>query len=382
MPARRKTPARRPPRPQPPRRNRCRLLILIDQEPLLQEAAKESRKLLRSVDREREKLERFEREDLPEFERWRASEFGAALTDLREMADRLAAKDDLAAEIEDEQFMSGGSYHDAWRHVTARREAIARGEEPPEDEWADDDDFGSGPDEADGEWGKPPPVSLRESEELFRRFMYEMEGIDPDQLAPRRYADLLRAFRENVLGMNVPPPPDGRNTSAKKSKVPARLKEIYRLLVRRLHPDLRADGDAKVSALWHDVQEAHAAGDVERLEALLVLSDVSENRTGAATSLSQWRAAIRELKEALQAVRATLRRARRQPAWDFFRRKDRAIFGRAMAAQIEEERAALRGRLDELEALLANWARPPRGRKVRQAEARVSKKHRQAAFDF
>jgi hypothetical protein len=40
------------------------------------------------------------------------------------------------------------------------------------------------------------------------------------------------------------------------SREEARFKEIYRILVRRLHPDLRADGDATVSALWHEVQEA------------------------------------------------------------------------------------------------------------------------------
>ena len=40
-----------------------------------------------------------------------------------------------------------------------------------------------------------------------------------------------------------------------------RIKEIYRRLVRRLHPDLRANGDATVSSLWHEVQEAYAAGE-------------------------------------------------------------------------------------------------------------------------
>lgn len=45
----------------------------------------------------------------------------------------------------------------------------------------------------------------------------------------------------------------------------SRLKETYRILVRRRHPDLRADGDAHVSALWHEVQEAYQAGSVERM---------------------------------------------------------------------------------------------------------------------
>src|SRR5207247_7519930 len=67
-----------------------------------------------------------------------------------------------------------------------------------------------------------------------------------------------------------------------------RVKEIYRRLVRRLHPDLRADGDATVSSLWHEVQEAYAAGDVARMELLLALSGLS-NAPGACTTLSQMR---------------------------------------------------------------------------------------------
>ncbi len=57
-----------------------------------------------------------------------------------------------------------------------------------------------------------------------------------------------------------------------------RVKELYRRLVRRLHPDLRADGSAAVSALWHEVQEAYAASDVARMEILLALSDIEANR--------------------------------------------------------------------------------------------------------
>ncbi len=64
----------------------------------------------------------------------------------------------------------------------------------------------------------------------------------------------------------------------------ARVKELYRALVRRLHPDLRADGNAAVSALWHEVQEAYAASDVARMELLLALSDLESSQVGEQTS--------------------------------------------------------------------------------------------------
>src|SRR5207247_9018481 len=79
-----------------------------------------------------------------------------------------------------------------------------------------------------------------------------------------------------------------------------RVKEIYRRLVRRLHPDLSADGDATVSSLWHEVQEAYAAGDVARMELLLSLSDLS-NAPGASTTLSHMRSALSELPRSVTA---------------------------------------------------------------------------------
>ena len=50
--------------------------------------------------------------------------------------------------------------------------------------------------------------------------------------------------------------------------IDARVKELYRTLVRRLHPDLRADASAGVSALWHEVQAAYAASPLARLDIL------------------------------------------------------------------------------------------------------------------
>src|SRR5437588_12761186 len=81
-------------------------------------------------------------------------------------------------------------------------------------------------------------------------------------------------------GRSDPRPEDGRRSAVDEEPpepgtIDPRVKEIYRRLVRRLHPDLRADGDATVSSLWHEVQEAYAAGDVARMELLLALSDLS-----------------------------------------------------------------------------------------------------------
>src|SRR6202020_2367124 len=102
-------------------------------------------------------------------------------------------------------------------------------------------------------------------------------------------------FRKNVLKKDktgkqkeLPPPRDSAFGSAPPRAVKpeaGRIKELYRLLVRRLHPDLRADKDAEVSHFWHDVQEAYEQGNVERLEMLLALTDLQSNAAGEQTSL-------------------------------------------------------------------------------------------------
>src|ERR1051325_10455080 len=97
-----------------------------------------------------------------------------------------------------------------------------------------------------------------------------------------------------------------------------RVRELYRRLVRRLHPDLRADGSTAVSALWHEVQEAYAASDVARMEILLALSDIEANRLADQT-LAQLRAVRAELERAWRALEKSLLEAEGEDAWDFAR---------------------------------------------------------------
>src|SRR6185437_8100564 len=93
----------------------------------------------------------------------------------------------------------------------------------------------------------------------------------------------------------------------------------YRTLVRRLHPDLRADGSAVVSALWHEVQEAYGARDVARMQLLLALSDIESEQLGEATSLFQMRAVLTELNRSFRARENSMREAEGEDAWNFAR---------------------------------------------------------------
>ena len=137
-----------------------------------------------------------------------------------------------------------------------------------------------------------------------------------------------------------------------------RVKKLYRRLVRRLHPDLRADGSTAVSALWHEVQEAYAASDVARMEILLALSDIEANRA-ADQSISQMRALLAELQRALRALEKSLLEAEGEDAWDFARLGPNADLQVRVERQLKTDLAARTQRLDLLTRTIVDWARGP-----------------------
>ena len=139
----------------------------------------------------------------------------------------------------------------------------------------------------------------------------------------------------------------------------ARVKELYRILVRRLHPDLRADANAAVSALWHEVQEAYAASDVPQMEILLALSDIESNEMGAQTSVAQMRVVLAELERALAALEKSLLEAEGEDAWNFAQTGPNDELRLRVQRQLESDLSARTTRLNILAETIAAWARGP-----------------------
>ena len=353
---RRRSKIKRSPVP-PIKRSKDRRLVRIDQGPLRQKAASECRQMLAKVEKARLEWKRFEREDQPAFGRWLAANFGQLLTELRELESRALEKETLVELVEEEMMFGGGSPQRAYDRVMKRRANPSQehdetdpGDEPPPD----------GPDFEERN-------STEEADrEMFEDAISAFMGIDPDQLDQATYDRMFREFREQVLGeedSDRPSSADRPSAAKKPSSDETRIKEIYRVLVRRLHPDLRADQDAGVSALWHEVQEAYEAGNLDRLETLLALTDLESNRTGAHTSLFQLKSVLAELGRSLRALQKSLRGARREPAWNFARITDHTEVRNRMRRELESSRSELKARLSHVEAILADWSRPPSGSK-------------------
>src|SRR6476619_135874 len=180
--------------------------------------------------------------------------------------------------------------------------------------------------------------------EVFTSHMFVRPESAPSRSDPRPPGVRRSAVDEESAGATEP------------VTIDPRVKEIYRRLVRRLHPDLRADGDASVSSLWHEVQEACVAGDVARMELLLALGDLSD---GTGTTLSQMRSVLGELTRSVRALELSLVEAGREDSWNFARIGPSEDLRVRVERQWKHDLARRQQRLELLTKTIAGWAERP-----------------------
>jgi hypothetical protein len=326
------------------------------------------------LERAKAEWKRFEQEDKPGFGRWMAATFGALMSQLRETEAQVLSKQALVEEVEMEMLYTGTrSPKAAYAKVMRRRNNPAP--------------MGGAQGESDRrEWSEPPPSAEEEQELdefeqtlLFEEFLRVALGMNPDRMSDRQYDKMFAEFKEKLFGQGPPPResaeeqeapriPGARRAEAEAPKPErSRLKELYRLLVRRLHPDTRAEGDTEVSSIWHEVQEAYTRGNVERLEMLLALTDLQSNATGEHTTLAQMRAVLIELRRAFNAIQKNLKMAKTDLAWNFTRTADRSALERKMRGNLEERLDWVVMQLAELDDQLRRWSAPAKSRKPRPA---------------
>ena len=339
-------------------------LILIDQEPLRASTAADCKSTMARLQQARAGWHHFERKDKPAFTRWRAREFGPLLSAAREVEAQIRDAQALVHEVELEMRRIFQDAHSAYQRVLFRRGNPAAGLEE--------------------EAGSPYPgsavrkVSDFEKEALFQEWVKSSLGTHPDKMDDEAYSTTFEVFKTHMFRSpvdeawpqnssrprQVPPvrPRGDLRSSAiaeeDSAPVDARVRALYRRLVRRLHPDLRADGSAAVSALWHEVQEAYAASDVARMEILLALSDIEANRTADQT-LSQMHVVLDELERALLALEKSLREAEGEEAWDFARTRPSTDLRNRVERQLKTDLAGRSQRLDLLTRTIAEWAQGP-----------------------
>jgi len=152
----------------------------------------------------------------------------------------------------------------------------------------------------------------------------------------------------------------------------ARIKEIYRQLARRLHPDLNPGASSKTLELWHQVQQAYETHDLEHLETLFALSQMFDNSWNKIEGISTLRSLFKELMASLRQLDKKIRKARKEPAWRFQDKLENPpklkVLRQAVQNDLLSTHRKLRAHRFELESMIRDWSP---SRKKRRASVKL-----------
>jgi len=279
-----------------------RALLVIDHARLQGAAWAEFHAASKRLDRTTRELHRHEEIDVPAYTAWLHRTFPLQVTALRELRDEVEAKVRQMRIAQTIARRTGASLKRVWRE---QKKATAKASEGREDFRGDDESD----DGADG-----------------------AEADERRRTAARR-EDFLAAPARTVAA-----------------------RDIYRRLVQHLHPDRGGVWSASRQRLWHEVQQAWAAGDGDWLARLEVEWETAHEAIGPNSPLSRLRVAIEELHAARRDLEAKLSAYRAAPPWRFSKNEaKRAALEVRVEADLARDFRALRRQQQHLDATIAAW---------------------------
>jgi hypothetical protein len=327
-------------------------IVWIDQAPLRREVVSDCHSTMAQLDAVRRQWHHFERKDKPAFIRWRAREFGALLSETRQVEEKIRDARDLIHEVEQELRRYFQTPRSAYARVMFRQQNPGRAEPAPEI-----DNSGT------------RPLTGFEQEALFQEWVRKFLGTNPDKMDDVAYEASFAVFKTRMFSeaararpepeqRREPKPPSPETAESEPdadAALDSRVKILYRRLARQLHPDTRADRSAAVSSLWHEVQEAYDASDVARLELLLALSHLQSDNLDSRTSVGDILRVQESLERSLRALGKSVAEAENEDAWDFARLGPTPQLATDVERQLKFDLNNRTRYLDQLQSALAEW---------------------------
>ena len=294
-----------------------RTLLLIDNRPLQRAAWAEFHTARKRLEKTARDLHRHEEIDRPAYDAWLHRTFPVWVTTLRELYAEVSLKSDRIQSVLFMAQMTGRSPKKLWREQKER-------EANPE---AFDDE-----DEASGD--KKTPRDR------------DTDSFNDDDF----FGD------DESTGYDDAHDPASAG-SAHRDLPPAHAaKDIYRRLVQHLHPDRGGEWNPARQRLWHEVQQAWAAGDADWLARLEVEWETTNEVLGPDSPISRLRRAITELVAARRDTERKLRDYRRSPYWRFtLSEAKRHILHARTYANFQHDVEILQLRLNHLNRTIAAW---------------------------
>lgn len=365
-------------------------LALIDTSVLRAHWQKKVDKKRRELERERLRIEEFERNGPEEYRIWLHQTLPAEITEIRELEAQIHDLERIRVATQLESKWMKIPKHRAYRLVrerwerqepllsdeveirkrehearveaeaSAREERLKKGEYTYEEKLEMLDDYRAALKESLG--SRVRQISDEELMELLE------EQLENHRRAREEVVDEQEEFEsfsneDDFSGHTKPESLDEEGASD--------LKRIYRELAKRLHPDVAKNLTLHDRKLWTEVQDAYGRRDVARLRALrTLLGQNMDPRSDALSSISDLQALVQEMVKTLASLKKRQERFIDDPVWIFFQRKKDRKFLREWTERIRAEFARRRYHLvqaqHQLKSAIDRLSREPRPKSRRR----------------
>ncbi|HCE45437.1 MAG TPA: hypothetical protein DET40_18005 [Lentisphaeria bacterium] len=359
-------------------KNLCRSLIRLDTGRIKDAFRRKCHEARKDFENNQKTLDFYEKQERPAFASWLRLNMGAEMAEFKRFQEDISRKNLILKELE----YRGAVMPNADRvelHVQLVLELDSGVKNPFTH--MEDDFSGRGADGQDGGGFDEDFDDMDDEDEIFgdedilEDFVDELEDVDEDEFMRDPFGTFREMF-DRVSGRH-----GGKTASARVNARENRLKEIYRVICKKLHPDTGADFNDKNSGLWHEAQEAYEYKDIERLEAILAICELESGNPETAVTCSQMMEIVSHYREGVESIRNIIYCERRSGEdWGFlsWNEKEKKRRLEKLRKLMKKDLDSCRRSLEQVEARISRWKMSGRFKNTRKTFVHKN----QMAFDF
>lgn len=291
-------------------------LIWIDEAPIRKKHLDEYNSNQNQLSKIKGEIEKYQSVDKPNYQSWVQANFAGIIQSIREKTTELLEKRSLVEEIKETAYIKNISLFSAYQMAIKRRAEEKKKKEKLKEEKTKE--------EQQYEYEKEREEKFREFYEEFHRF-------------------------ENV---------NNENNNEDNEEIEKKVKERYRLLAQKLHPDKNKNLTSAEKKLWLETVTAYKNKDLTRMDYLISAYNRDHGFISLEQTVFELIAANKLIQKELKNHKRTMNKAKKDPAWNFTKARDPKISKLKKGVKLEfaEYEKAIIREIFEFDKILRSWS--------------------------
>ena len=284
-------------------------LVPLDQKPFLKKALANCRRLRTELRKKQERLQKFEEVELTEYDQWMYRRFGQQISEAREAHKELEELEFIAEQLRLCEIYQPDNVLAVHEELIQRKkDGTVFGFTPPK---AKSNGSGEESSEKSGDDDEFDAFSEDEEEKEF----WDLLGEEFEKMFGHLFDEEDDEFDDKDPSFNT----HQKDKRAKEapSKEEAQLKQLYRQLAKRLHPDRSAMEEGMRERRWHELQKAYHEWDLNSLQRIEAVCDMDETGLTIRLGLARLNDLADYHQAHLRPLRQAIKEAKQHPAFNF-----------------------------------------------------------------